>query len=105
MLYDGAIQSADTALEAIASDKMHARKAAVSKMVAIVGHLQSTLDMERGGDVSENLDRIYSWAVSRLLDSTVKRDPKPIEEVRRVLHSLREAWQTIASDQLAGTRP
>ena len=74
MLYDGAIQSADAACEAIASGNLPARKAAISKMVAIIGQLQNTLDMERGGEIAENLDRIYSWAISRLLDAIVKRE-------------------------------
>jgi flagellar protein FliS len=105
MLYDGAIQSADTAREAVISGDIRARKAAISKMMAIIGQLQNTLDMERGGDIAENLDRIYTWALSRLLDATVKRETKPIDEVRGVLVNLREAWQTISANQLAGTRP
>jgi flagellar protein FliS len=105
MLYDGAIQQAEAAREAVLAGNIPARKAAVSKMMAIISQLQSTLDMERGGDIAENLDRIYSWALARLLDAVVDRDAGPIEEVRRVFESLREAWQTIAANQLAGTRP
>jgi len=105
MLYDGAIQHADTACEALAAGNIPVRKVAISKMIGIIAHLQSTLDMERGGDIAENLDRIYSWATARLLDAHLSRDAKPVEEVRRVLDSLREAWQTIATNQLAGSRP
>ena len=105
MLYDGAIQQADAAREALVAGNIPARKAAISKMMAIISQLQNTLDMERGGDIAENLDRIYSWATARLLDAHVSRDPKPVDEVRRVLDSLRDAWQTIAANQLAGTRP
>jgi len=105
MLYDGAIQQAEAAREAVLAGNIPERKAAVSKMMAIISQLQSTLDMERGGDIAENLDRIYSWALARLLDAVVDRDAGPIEEVRRVFESLREAWQTIAANQLAGTRP
>jgi flagellar secretion chaperone FliS len=105
MLYDGAIQSADAARDALAAGNIPARRAALSRMTAIIAQLQNTLDMERGADIAENLDRIYSWAINRILDATVARDPKPIDEVRRVLENLREAWQTIASNQLAGTKP
>jgi flagellar protein FliS len=105
MLYDGAIQAADTACEAIAAGNIAARKKAISKMMGIISHLQNTLDMERGADISESLDRIYTWANVRLLDAIVNKDPKPVEEVRRVLVSLREAWQTIAANHLTGIRP
>jgi flagellar protein FliS len=105
MLYDGAIQSADAAREAMVSGNIAARRAALSKMMAIISQLQNTLDMERGGEIAENLDRIYAWATARLLDAVVKRDTQPIDEVRRVLESLREAWQTIAANQLAESHP
>jgi flagellar secretion chaperone FliS len=105
MLYDGAIQQAEAAREALIAGNIPARKAAISKMMAIISQLQSTLDMERGGDIAQNLDGIYSWALTRLLDAVVERDATPVEQVRRVFESLREAWQTIAANQLAGTRP
>ena len=105
MLYDGAIQAADSACAAIASGNIPARKAGISKMMGIIAHLQNTLDMERGGEIAENLDRIYTWANVRLLDAVVQNDATPVEEVRRVLGNLREAWQTIAVNQLSGTRP
>lgn len=102
MLYDGAIQSGETARDALIAGNIPARKAAISKMMAIISQLQNTLDMERGGDIAENLDRIYTWANVRLLDAIVHKDAGPVEEVRSVLASLREAWQTIAANQLTG---
>src|SRR6185295_10852251 len=104
MLYDGAIQSAETARDAQIAGNIRARKAAISKMMAIISQLQNTLDMERGGDIAENLDRIYTWANVRLLDAIVHKDAGPVEEVRSVLASLREAWQTIAASQLTGNQ-
>jgi len=105
MLYDGAIQQADAAREALLANNIPARKVAISKMLAIISQLQNTLDMERGGEIAENLDRIYSWATARLLDAVVTRDTKPVDEVRRVLDGLRDAWQTIAANQLTGSQP
>ena len=104
MLYDGAIQAAETARDALIAGNIPARKAAISKMMAIISQLQNTLDMERGGDIAENLDRIYTWANVRLLDAIVHKDANPVEEVRGVLASLREAWQTIAANQLTGNQ-
>ena len=97
MLYDGAIRHADAAREAMAAGNIPARKAALSKLTAIIAELQNTLDMERGGEIAQDLDRLYTWAMHRLLDAVVGRDPRPIEEVRRVLDNLRGAWQAIAA--------
>lgn len=105
MLYDGAIRWADAAHDAMAADDIRARREALSKLMAIVGELQSTLDMERGGKIAEDLDRLYSWATARLMDAVVQRDAQPIHEVRGMLVTLREAWQTIATQQPVGSRP
>ena len=105
MLYDGAIRWADAAHDAMRAEDIRARRQALSKLMAIIGELQSTLDMERGGQIAEDLDRLYSWATSRLMDAVVARDDRPIREVRGVLASLREAWQTIATGQTVGSRP
>src|SRR5262245_66516563 len=72
MLYDGAIQSADAARAAMISGDIAARRAALSKLMAIISQLQNTLDIERGGAIAENLDRLHSWATARLLDAAVQ---------------------------------
>lgn len=96
LLYDAAIRAGQQAREAMARRDIATRSVSISKMMAIVGELQNTLDMERGGDVAKELDRLYDWSTSRLVDATQKQDAKPIEEVVKVMEMLRDAWQTIA---------
>jgi flagellar protein FliS len=74
------------------------RRTAMSKLMAVVGELQHTLDMERGGDIARQLDELYSWALSQLLDATVHQDPQRIDEVHRVLSILRDGWVSIAAN-------
>jgi flagellar protein FliS len=96
MLYDQALRSGAAARDAIVRRDIPARRAAVSRVMAIVSELQNTLDMERGGAVAQELDRLYDWITSRLLDVTLKQDARPLEEVLRVLETLRDAWSTLA---------
>jgi flagellar protein FliS len=101
LLYDAALRSTATAREAMVSQDIRTRKSSLSKAMAIINELQSVLDLERGGTIAEELDRIYTWINSRLLDAVVKQDAQPIDEVRRVLQTLRDAWQTIATTPAA----
>ena len=101
MLYDAALQSATTARDAMARRDVPARKAALSRMLAIIAELQNTLDLERGGKIATDLDNLYSWAASRLLDATVQQNVRPIDDVVRVLEPLRDAWRTIATQPAA----
>jgi flagellar protein FliS len=96
MLYDGALQSLWTARGAIERRDIPARRDALSRAMAIISELQSTLNLEQGGSVAATLDQLYSYATRRLLEATMKNDVAPVDEVRRLLETLRDAWRTIA---------
>lgn len=96
LLYDGALRHLGTAVEAVRRKDIPARRDAVSRTLGIISELQSTLDMDQGGKIAEDLDRLYTWMSSRLVDATVQQDAAPMLEVRRVVETLRDAWQQIA---------
>jgi flagellar protein FliS len=97
LLYDHAIASATIARDATARRDIRARKDAMSKTLAIVSELQNTLDMENGGEVARNLDRLYSYVNATLMDACFHHDPKRVDEAIRVLTTLREGWVAIAA--------
>jgi flagellar secretion chaperone FliS len=99
MLYDGAIKFVLEAREAIARNDVRARTTAVSRALAIVAELQNTLNLKEGGEVGLELDRLYSYLNTRLLDITAKADDEAAKEVHKLLSTLREGWSQIASQQ------
>jgi len=105
MLYDGTLQSLSTARDAIERKNIPARRDAISRALAIISELQSTLNLEEGGAVAESLDELYEFASRRLLDAAMKNDVTPIDEVSRVFSTLRNAWQTIAAAPVAPAAP
>jgi flagellar protein FliS len=109
LLYDAALRHAVAARDAMVRRDISTRRAAMSKLMAVVGELQHTLDLERGGAVARQLDDLYSWALTQLLDATVHQDARRIDDVHRVLTILREGWATIAAGSAAqvevGVRP
>lgn len=97
MLYDGALRSTAAALEAMARGDIKTRRDSISKALAIIGELQSTLNLEQGGEIAGRLDALYSWMTDSLVEATVKQTPTPIQDVRRILETLREGWQQVAT--------
>ena len=91
MLYDGALRFIDEARAAHARHDLRARGQAISKTLAIIGELQNTLDMEKGGAVAEQLDNLYTYINSRLIDVTLKQDVTACDEVHKLLTTLRDA--------------
>ena len=97
MLYDGALRFVDEARTAHARKDLRARGVAISKTLAIIGELQNTLDMEKGGAVAEQLDNLYTYINSRLLDVTLKQDIAACDEVHNLLSTVRDAWSQVSS--------
>jgi flagellar protein FliS len=105
LLYDAALRQTATARDAMRRGDIPTRRTALSKTMAILGELQNTLDLERGGTIAADLDQLYGWMQSRLLDAIAQQDARPIDETRRVLETLRGAWHTIASAPPAEAHP
>lgn len=102
LLYDGALRFMERAREAIARRDIPARRTAISQSMAIVGELQATLDMDRGGEIAFELDRLYAYVLARLMDATLKNDAAAIDDACKVFAALRDGWRTIASQPAAG---
>jgi flagellar protein FliS len=96
MLYDGIIRQTTAAADAMARKDIRARREAISKSLAIISELQSTLNMDQGGDIAVQLDRLYSWMTESLMQATMTQDPAPIHAVKRILETLRDGWQQAA---------
>jgi len=65
--------------------------------MAIISELQSTLNLEEGGVVATELDKLYTHMTTRLLEANATRDRTPIDEVAALMRTLRDAWAQIAT--------
>lgn len=99
LLYDGALARLTEAAAAAECNDLRRRGTAISKALAIITSLQETLNLQAGGAVAAELDRLYTYASQRLLDVTLKQDLAAIQEVHRLLAQLRGAWQQIAQPE------
>ena len=99
MLYDGALARLTEADGAAGRGDLRGRGIAVSKALAIITSLQETLNVQSGGAVAAELDRLYTYSSQRLLDVTLKQDASGIREVHKLLSQLRDAWQQIAESE------
>jgi flagellar protein FliS len=96
MLYDGAIRFF---FQAAAALREGARTTALERLQrgeAIVDHLLGTLDMERGGQIAQNLEGIYVFCKRLLLDARTEDDADKVDLVRTYLAELRESWAQLA---------
>jgi flagellar secretion chaperone FliS len=98
MLYDGAIRFLGQAAVALRAENNRVFLDRIQRGEAIIRELNVTLDMRRGGEISERLRAIYQFCNLHLTAATAERDPRKIDDVIRLLGELREAWQQIAAN-------
>lgn len=96
MLYDRAVLSLKEAIAAIEAGNIEARWKANKRAYEIISHMWSTLDLENGGEIADNLDRLFSFMLSRLPEVDFNNDPAPAQEVIDLLEPLRQAWRELA---------
>jgi flagellar protein FliS len=55
--------------------------------------------MQQGGEIAENLYRLYDYMNYRLVDANMEKDLSGIIEVRDLLSTLREAWVEVVKKE------
>jgi len=97
MLLNGALDSIAQARGAIQNKQIEAKCRAITKALAIVDEgLKSCLDLERGGEVAQNLHDLYGYVGTRLIHANLHSDDAALEECARLLTPVRDAWMAIA---------
>ena len=96
MLYEGAILFLQQSISAIESNDLDRKRQAVDRAVAVIQHLQSTLDMNRGGEVAAELDKLYSYIHSKILEGSSQLQIAPLEEAIKLLTVLLSGWEEAA---------
>lgn len=101
MLYDKAIASLREAVQAIEDGDIQRRWSANNLAGQIIETLWATLDLDKGGDIAANLDRLYSFMLRHLSEVDMKNDPKPAQDVIKLLEPLRQSWHELAKQNEA----
>ena len=105
MLYRGAIEAVADARAKLARRDIKGRSAAVTKAVEILGELSSSLDHERGGELSASLAALYDFVQRRLLAGNQEQADRPLAEAGRILQTLGEAWLGLEVPSDANAKP
>lgn len=72
--------------------------AAMRKAVQLIGQLNVTLDMERGGKIAENLRALYEYMLVKLTQANADNDARIVTEVSNLVREIKTGWDGIVSD-------
>ncbi len=96
MLYDGALRFMVAAEHGFNEENFARRNEQIHNNIlrvqAIITELQATLDMEKGGDFSQNLYRLYDFMQEHLSQANREKNPDKIKVVFNFMQDIRDAW-------------
>ncbi|MNJ73623.1 Flagellar protein FliS [compost metagenome] len=67
----------------------------IGKAIGIVGGLREGLDLENQAESLADLDNLYAYMSKRLVEANVQNDPEILNEVARLLITVKEGWDAI----------
>jgi flagellar protein FliS len=95
MLFNGAIRRAEEAIHEMDKKNTEAVHAHLIRAQEIIAELRSALNMEAGGEIARNLDRIYEYFQHLLITANLKKDPAPAREAITLMKEMRDTWQEL----------
>jgi len=95
LLYDGAIKYLHQAKLCMAQHDYAGKGQLISRAMDVISELDECLNREKGGELAMNLHQLYFYSNTRLLRANLEMDPKKVDEVIRILESLRDAFSRI----------
>ncbi len=71
---------------------------AIAKALGLIGQLNGSLNMERGGQVAENLRALYEYMMNRLTLANATNDQGVVAEVAGLIAMIKSGWDQIVTD-------
>lgn len=98
MLFKGAKDALSQAVGAIERKDFEAKSKKISKAAEIILNLRTYLDKEKGGEVSDNLNELYTYMATVLIDANRTNDIEKLREVSALLDTVAGGWASMPEE-------
>lgn len=98
MLLEGALGKIAIVKGLMLRKDMAKKGEVIGQAISIVAGLRSSLNKEAGGEVAENLDRLYDYIERQLLQANLKNDANILDEVAALLKEVKAGWDAIPQE-------
>ncbi len=99
MLYDECISSllkAEEAFKIEGPDRFQEISNNILHAQDVITELSVSLDMEKGGQIAANLQRLYDFMITHLCSANTRKVLQPLKEVREMMIDLGKTWKQVA---------
>lgn len=99
MLYEGAIRFLSLSIHNINEKKFYEKAKNINKASKIIEELQGSLDFEQGGDIAENLNKLYSFFLKEIGSAGINNNKEAILKVIELLNDMKNSWAQVEKEQ------
>lgn len=100
-VYDGAIKTYTQARDNYSNSDNNAGFESLEKAQRFVTHLFTTLDHENGGEVAENLGRMYAYIINETEGIKGTKDTAKLSAIIKMLGNIRAGWAGLRNSDVA----
>jgi flagellar protein FliS len=103
MLFEGGLDRLAQAKGAMERGDIAQKCVLITKSIDIITGLRQGLNEEKAPDPAaiQQLDSLYEYMNSQLLKANLSNDPQIIDEVARLLATVKSGWDAIAAQETA----
>ena len=83
---------------AIERKDVEGKAKSLNKALALIGELQSSLDLEQGGEIAQNLAALYDYSIRTLTIANLQNSQEKLDEIAKIFINIKEGWDGIPSD-------
>lgn len=95
ILMKNALESINIAKITMLQNQIEDKGRFISLAITLIDGLKASLDKEKGGEIAENLDGLYDYFMTRLVEANLKNDVAILDEVHSLLTTVKEGWDGI----------
>jgi flagellar secretion chaperone FliS len=98
MLMEGALEKIALAKRSMANKEIASNGENISKAISIIGGLKSSLNIEEGEALAENLSHLYDYMANRLVVASLRDDESILDEVASLMVEIKMGWDGIPDE-------
>lgn len=107
LLYEGAVKKLASASSKFTADgklpvaQIESFSADILRAQEIITELQVSLDMEKGGQIAQNLMSLYLYFNDQLRSANISRSKEKVDLVQNMMSELSATWKKAAENTVA----
>jgi len=105
LLLEGGQRFLNLTLQAMKSRDLPNQAKYVNRVADIIVGLKERLNHEDGGEVVENLIRIYDWWMNELFDGAMKNQPERLQMILNQMGEFRATWEELHQRKTGNATP